>query len=271
MKADFIDSGGNSIFVLLRGPEAPVGCVVVVPPFAEEMNKCRRQISETALSLVDEGFAVLTIDLTGTGDSEGDFSRASWLAWQNDIEAACRWVESMGLDVRGVIAVRLGCCLVSSSFANHRREVEGAVFWQPVENGKRYMAQFLRLRIATSLMEGHSHETADHLRTRLESGEALEVAGYPLTSHLWREIEHATMEPDQLSALGTIALLEVSPRASEELSVANRKFAALASNCGVAITGKRLAGDPFWSATEIVVNETLREETVSSLKSAIKK
>ena len=269
MKADFIESGGNSIFVLLRVPERRRGCVVIVPPFAEEMNKCRRQVSETAVSLVNEGFAVLTVDLTGTGDSPGDFSEASWLAWQNDIEAACRWVEAMGLDVRGVIAVRLGCCLVSSSFANHERKVSGTVFWQPVESGRRYMAQFLRLRIATSLMEGRADDTVANLRTRLESGETLEIGGYSVSSNLWSEIENATMEPHQLRTLGTIALLEVGPRASSQLSVANRKLAERASSYGVEMTGQRFAGDPFWSATEIVVNEALQEETVASLKSAI--
>jgi exosortase A-associated hydrolase 2 len=269
VEAAFIDSGGNSIFALLRVPKAPKGCVLVVPPFAEEMNKCRRQVTETALLLEKEGFAVLTVDLTGTGDSGGEFSGASWVAWQNDVEAACQWVEAMGLNVSGVIAIRLGCCLLASSFAKHEREVSGAVFWQPVENGSRYMAQFLRLRVATSLMEGRADETTDNLRARLENGETLEIGGYSLSPQLWREIETATIEPQQLRALGTIALLEIGPRESDQLSVANRRLAERASDSGVTMTGQRFAGDPFWSATEIVVNEALQQQTVTSLKSAI--
>jgi hypothetical protein len=48
----FIAGPKGPIFVLLREPpDASRGCVIVVPPFAEEMNKCRRMVTEVAVGL----------------------------------------------------------------------------------------------------------------------------------------------------------------------------------------------------------------------------
>ena len=51
VSGQFIDGAKGPIFVLAREPAAGVrGCVLVVPPFAEEMNKCRRMVTEVASS-----------------------------------------------------------------------------------------------------------------------------------------------------------------------------------------------------------------------------
>jgi len=264
-----IDSAGNKIFVLLRAPELAEKCVVFVPPFAEEMNKCRRQVTDTAIELANAGLAVLTVDLVGTGDSELDFADASWLAWQDDLEVACRWVEAKGIAVRGLVAVRVGCCLAASALARHKRQVGGAVLWQPVEDGRRYMSQFLRLRVANSLMDKGAGETTDGLRNRLRAGESLEIAGYSLSPRLWREIESARLEPSMLENFGAVSICEVGPGISAELSAVSRKLAAGASSIGVDVSGERYSGDPYWSATELVVNGNVRQHTVQHLTSVI--
>ena len=54
----------------------------MVPPFAEEMNKCRPMVTEVALGLAESGIASIVPDLYGTGDSGGDFSEGDWETWQ---------------------------------------------------------------------------------------------------------------------------------------------------------------------------------------------
>jgi exosortase A-associated hydrolase 2 len=68
----------------------PLGLVVHVHPFAEEMNKSRRMAAQQARALAAAGFAVLQIDLLGCGDSAGDSSDATWAAWLADVVWAAR-------------------------------------------------------------------------------------------------------------------------------------------------------------------------------------
>ncbi len=59
----------------------------MLPPFAEEMNKCRRMMALTAYALQAAGLDVLFVDLFGTGDSGGDFADGSLEVWRSDLHA----------------------------------------------------------------------------------------------------------------------------------------------------------------------------------------
>ena len=52
--------------------------VVLLPPFAEEMNLSRRMLRLQASALAERGIAALVLDLFGTGDSAGDFGDSLW-------------------------------------------------------------------------------------------------------------------------------------------------------------------------------------------------
>src|SRR5689334_9630124 len=58
--------------------------VLVLPPFAEELNKCRPMLAAQARALAAAGLDVLLVDLFGTGDSDGEFVEARWERWQQD-------------------------------------------------------------------------------------------------------------------------------------------------------------------------------------------
>jgi len=45
------------------------GAVLFIPPFADEMNKTRQLVAQQARQLAEHNFAVLILDLYGTGDS----------------------------------------------------------------------------------------------------------------------------------------------------------------------------------------------------------
>src|SRR5215472_18869506 len=92
----FIENQKRRIFALYheadRSPR-PLGGVVFVPPFAEEMNLSRRMVALQARMLAAAGVSVLLVDLYGTGDSAGDFSEARWALWVEDVLAAADWLE----------------------------------------------------------------------------------------------------------------------------------------------------------------------------------
>src|ERR1700686_1346504 len=65
---------------------SPVGDVLLAPPFAEEMNRCRAMVAIQARAFSRMGIGTLVLDPYGTGDSSGDFSDGSWELWRDDLK-----------------------------------------------------------------------------------------------------------------------------------------------------------------------------------------
>src|SRR5262245_5413710 len=95
----FSDGASGRVFSLFVGPPAHVlrrGGVLFVPPFAEEMNKSRRQVMLAARALAAAGFGVLLSDLYGTGDSGGEFADGRVAAWRSDLLSGAGALEQEG-------------------------------------------------------------------------------------------------------------------------------------------------------------------------------
>lgn len=239
--------------------------MLFVPPFGEEMNKSRRQVTETATRLVAAGYGTLVVDLFGTGDSAGEFSEATWEAWTSNVVSAISWAAGQGLPIEAVVAIRVGCMLAAEGLQRAQCSVRRTVFWQPVDSGRQFMTQFLRLRVAAAMMASDGTETVDDLKARLERGETVEVAGYPLTAALWRAIDEAELTRLLEARLGRLSIFEIGRAREGELSVPGRRLLQTATDQGLQASGIRIAGDPFWSSTEIVTNPELARQTVEFL------
>jgi exosortase A-associated hydrolase 2 len=264
LTGEFIAGPKGPIFVLLRKPSARIrGCVLVVPPFAEEMNKCRRMMSELAFGLAEQGIATLQPDLYGTGDSGGDFADGDWSVWRQDLAAAVGWAETRGCPVTGVLAIRLGAALAVAAQGNGAiPAASNAVLWQPVFDGGRFLTQFLRLRTAASLMDDRK-ETLAELRAKLQAGESLEVAGYALSGRLAEDLDRIAA-PERLPAtLGATAWLEVVRDADGQLPVPSQKLIEATRGAGASVGAVGLVSEPFWASTEIVVNQAFLSHTFS--------
>lgn len=250
------------MFVLLRAPDRPGGrAVLIAPPFAEEMNKCRRLCTALAQALNHRGIAMVVPDLHGTGDSEGDFGEADWDCWTEDLCAAADHSARAGWPVAGLLGIRLGCQLAADFSRRRTAPLERTVYWQPVTDGARFLAQFLRLRVAARIMAA-DRESVPRLRERLAAEGSLDVAGYTLTAGLAREIDRRSVTDCLHANLGRLSVMEVLR------SVPDAGATAVASQllehaAGVAIgtSHHRVAGEPFWSSTEIVDNPSLVELT----------
>lgn len=264
----FLDTPAGRIFLLLRAPPGARECVLFVPPFADEMNRCRRQISETADLLTSRSQAALVVDLFGTGDSEGEFGDATWEAWKENLQSAINWVESIDVEVKSLVAVRLGCALAAEALGDAERRVDKTVMWQPVINGRQHMTQFLRLRVAASMMEEDGKETVEQLKGRLREGEPLEVAGYDLSSDLWQAIEQIDLTAGLHAGLGKLGVFEVGRRGDAGVSVSTQRLVDAAGKSGIDVTTQGISGEPFWSTTEVVTNSPLRDCTVQWLAEA---
>jgi exosortase A-associated hydrolase 2 len=244
----YLPVGSRSIFCLhYTGCEPARGAVVYVPPFAEEMNKSRRMAAMQARVLAAAGWHVLQFDLSGTGDSEGDFADASWTGWLEDVAAARSWLAQRTGFSPWLWGLRLGGLLATVSLKQFG--APGLVLWQPVLSGRQHLQQFLRLKSGSEwLAAGREAEVQAKPMEQLQSGISVEVAGYMVSPALALPMAAAMMElPHELPRLGWF---EVSPR--EEAGLAPASLRVMGPRQGA--SGVRVAaikGSSFWQAVEI--------------------
>ena len=267
VEAHFIPGPTGRLFTLLRRRPGSKRCAIFVPPFGEEMNRCRRLAAKAAEDLLAVGYSVIMPDLSGTGDSEGEFEDASWVGWQDDLSRVAEWASRQGLRPDALIATRLGCALAADCLRAGRLSVPMAVFWQPVDNGETYLKQFLRLRVAAA-MARDQRVTVAGLLAQLEGGESIEVAGYALSPRLAGEIRRIDGDCYRGLPLEALAIVQVNRAAQSPAHSPASLVARAAEGSGVKVDVIELTGEPYWATAEIADNAKLRECTVDWLSGA---
>ncbi len=221
-------------------------CVVVVPAFAEEMNKARRQVALQARALAADGFGVAIADLYGTGESDGSFADASIDGWVADIVRVCDWVADHRYREIVLLGIRAGALLLAPLLAALPQRVERVVLWQPQTTGKLAVNQFLRLRIAAGMMSGGG-ESLNDLRKQLTDGSAVETAGYALGPELVSGFD-ALQLTDLAEAEGIrIDWIDLDSGGESMSPVARRAIDAI----GTKVRHHVCAGEAYWGTAEI--------------------
>jgi exosortase A-associated hydrolase 1/exosortase A-associated hydrolase 2 len=224
--------------------------VLHLPAFCEEMNKSRAMVSSQARAFAGRGYAVVVPDLRGTGDSEGDFADASWTGWKEDVSFLLEWMREQGAEHICLWGLRLGALLAVDVASDTAPGIDEMLLWQPVFSGKQAMTQFLRLRMAVSMMQGQQESVAQ-LRHRLTAGEALEIAGYVLSPQMLVELDEVEAAAIQLQHPTTITLLEVAGDPQKPLTPVTRKQVDAWRAAGIHVEAAVVCGEPFWSTQEI--------------------
>lgn len=265
LEARFIDGAQGPLFVTLRRPLAQLApAVLVAPPFGDEMNKSRKMITDVAQALATRGVATVIVDPFGTGDSAGEFREADWDGWVEDLLGAASWAAGEGLRVSGLLGIRLGALLAAAVAARLPGPVARTVFWQPVTDGERFMTQFLRMRVAASLMEDRK-ESVGGLRAASRHGEVVEVAGYEIPPKLLAQIDGGRLEDIATAALGSLEWLVLARAEGEALAGASRDCIEKLRMRLPAVSAASVVGEPFWTSTEVVRIPALVERTVAVL------
>lgn len=250
--------GGRRLFaVLFEDAAAPRRRpVLYLPPFAEEMNRTRRMAALTARALAAEGHATLIVDATGTGDSSGDFAAATWQRWTQDFEFAARWLASHAGAAPMLLAARSGALFAPALLASGAAAADTLALWQPVTNGKQFLTQFLRLKLAAEMAGGEGADAGGTkaLRETLAGGESIEVAGYEIHPELASGLEAATLGAAALSGVKRLAWLESGVSASAGkapalLPASLRVLDALKAG-GADIKSAAFAEPPYWVTPE---------------------
>lgn len=266
MRAEFVEGARGRVFALFRAPPAESrGAVLVVPPFAEEMNKARRMVTDASRALLEVGFGSVCVDLYGTGDSEGEFRDASWDVWIADLSAAAARSTALGMPITRILATRLGCLLAADYLKQNPEVPRRCVFWQPVVDGARYIDQFLRLRLAASLFGGAQKETLSGLHSQLSGAGAVEVAGYMLSSGLAQTIGARRMSDLLANAGAAIDWIDVVRSPTSGVPTASLQAVETLCAGGNSVRSLQVVGEPFWASTETVVLPELSSLTAGLL------
>lgn len=266
----FLGGDGQRVFTLLRHPRrAGASCALLVAPFGEEMNKSRKMLTDVGIGLAQRGVGSVLVDLYGTGDSDGDFSQAQWPRWQADLQQAIAWCAQEGLQVDRLLGVRLGCALGAQVARDAIPGLEKTVFWQPVLDGSRFMDQFLRLRVAASMMEQDRKESTADLRAKFARGETVDVAGYGIGPQLAAQIDQVRLAGHVGPHLGQVHWIEIVRSAETPPPAPATKAVDTARAAGLNVTLYPIPGEPFWSSVEIVRIPALIEQTVALLAGAL--
>lgn len=226
--------------------------MLILPPFAEEMNKCRRMMTLVAEAYCESGGSAMVVDLHGTGDSEGDFRDASVSQWCADINSALRWLGDQGFREIDVLGIRAGALVFPPEALIGELRPRRLALWQPVLKGKQAIGQFLRLLAAENIV-GKTDGAATDPRRMLADNGYVEVAGYDLSRQLVEEFEALSLSDLLTGGWSTIRWFDVVPESQTVMSPAASRAVSVAAEKGVNIDGIAVHGEPFWGTPEIAV------------------
>lgn len=266
-KPFFLNVGGRSLFCLHYVPVVPLvrGAILYIHPFAEEMNKSRLMVAQQVRLLVSAGWHVLQVDLTGCGDSAGDFGDASWDIWLDDILAARNCLGEHCHGPLWIWGLRLGALLGAASLMQTPAPGTNLLLWQPVISGSQHLQQFLRIRVAGErLTSGHDGIGTQQLLDQLRAGESIEVAGYQLAPQLALPMAEASiaLPPD----VNRVCWLEVQSRAEASLvPTSKRVVEAWRANKNLELLASVVQGSSFWQTQEIEQAPDLLVATLEGL------
>ncbi|MBL0299374.1 MAG: hydrolase 2, exosortase A system-associated [Betaproteobacteria bacterium] len=215
----------------------------------------------------DAGCAVLQLDLLGCGDSSGDFGDATWagLGAGRDRRAPLAEPGPPGLPL-WLWGLRCGALLAAQA----REQIHPPphlLLWQPVQQGRMALQQFLRLKAAAQLADGGGKAIMDAVRRDLAAGQAVDVAGYTLAAELAQALEAAQLVPPSAQP-GRLVWLEVAGGPDAEISPAAAARGRAGRPPARRCRPTAVAGPAFWQTTEIEDAPALVAATVQALADA---
>jgi exosortase A-associated hydrolase 2 len=273
-EAFFLKAANGQRFCLYHAPAGTKtkGALIYLHPFAEEMNKSRRVAAMQSRLLAQHGYAVLQIDLHGCGDSSGDFGDATWQSWVKDVMEANAWLRERCDAPLWLWGLRAGCLLATDA-AKQLNSPTNFLFWQPVTAGKLFLQQFLRLKVAGEMLDGKSKGVMAGLKHSLAGGEAVEIAGYTLSSALASGLEAAELRPVSRPELVSAAApvpsqviwFELSTRAEATLAPVSIQRIEQWQAAGHTVHSAVLPAPTFWQTSEIEEATVLLDATLAAL------
>ncbi len=218
--------------------------IVYCHPFAEEKNMSHSVIVKTARMLAASGVPVFRFDLSGCGDSEGDFQFSSLEDWQQDLDAAIEvFRKETGVSQCLLWGLRLGAgfALLRQQCSN---DIAGLILWQPVLDFSVHMNQFLRRAISSQISKGSEKTIGLDINDDLQRHGLTHVMGYPITKDLCDSFKSMGKQPANVVPSVPAFILSIS--LMDQPAFAIKKYAERLQNAGSSVTLQHVIAEPFW-------------------------
>lgn len=216
----------------------------MVPAFAEEMNRTRSFVSRISYRLSEAGFHVMQPDLSGTGDSTGEFHAAQWSRWIEELRLTSTWLLDQAGPVH-LVSLRAGALFLDDLLAAEPDRFERICLVEPFLTGADSVREFLQLRVARSIFEG-TKESIAMLTEALAGGTSMEVGGYDLSPGLYADLNSATIEHTG-ARIKHALILGCGRSAETRRNAAMRALAQTWCVAGAEAAYEFIATEPFWS------------------------
>jgi pimeloyl-ACP methyl ester carboxylesterase len=238
MHVCYFGSSSQPLFGVFDEPpigNASRGGVVLCYPHGADYATAFRTFRILSTRLARAGFHVLRFDYLGTGDSSGEIDDASLPQWiDNVVTAVGEMRKSRELREVSLVGLRLGATLGALAAAESR-QVDRLVLWEPVTDGREYVATQRALHMAwvdEEMRDGREAVVAED-----------EMLGYRLPGRVRQDLENLNLWSRITVPAPHVYVLSQSPlpgyvRLAEELRA---KGARVDSDC--------VHGPTVWSKT----------------------
>lgn len=193
--ARYLECGGERIYSVRYGCEAPIAQVLLCGPFAPDRLYSLAAWAKWARFLTKSGLAAARFDYRGTGESTGRFSEIDFGTWLRDIEAMSDLVvaESGGLPLV-LHGLGLGALLAQKAFSAGRGD--GLLMWSPPAQALDILNQGLMMRLSTDmlLLRQTQRKSAKDYVQEMKSGETVQIDGYAWSGALWSSGEQFSLD-----------------------------------------------------------------------------
>ncbi len=209
------------MLVCWPAPKRHKATVLFIPPFAEEMNRCRRLLALTSEMLADRGISSYVLDVPGTGDTPLPFHKASWGLWKKAVIDGFQYLNTNGAPKIYVAGLRLGAVLAVDALVDKAP----VIAINPVD-GASQIRTLLRAKTIGGQESKQPVRMAD-LQNALDRGDTVEAAGYALSPELVKCVNAAaladilprTVKVVDITGTGSPLWLQNEPQPADELAV----------------------------------------------------
>ncbi|MFK8030989.1 MAG: hydrolase 2, exosortase A system-associated [Gammaproteobacteria bacterium] len=269
VEPQFIKARSGYLFVSIRRPghDDTRSVVLLLPPFGEEMNKSRRLFTLQAQTLCEAGFAVAVFDWFGTGDSEGDFGRASIEHWKNDCEDVMSFLRAQEFTECTPLCVRFGALFLDHVLDISPLSINHAILWQPETSGAQALSQLIRVESAAARERDESGPSGSDMENALKSGNNVEVAGYDVSPDLFSQTGLLKLELLKTDKLRRIDWFSIAGSADAPIPPPAARHVQRWAENGLYARAKIIEGESFWSTKQLTVVPELVARTTAAVTS----
>jgi len=259
------ESTGAELVGVLTEPSAESRTgVLLVHPFGEEKKFAHRVLTSAAWQLAASGFAVLRFDLSGCGDSFGEFRDAGLSLWVDQVKTAAEVLRrETGCDRIALLGLRLGASLCRLA-APDVPSAGPIVLWEPVLSGKQYIEALWRKKLIKDMMTAGRGKTSFEEETRkLDANGFIDLDGWDIGRNMVDELP--ALDLGTVAAPSPAGMLAVQITFNGKVGRELTAFAQAERAAGSKVELVGIRERPIWDRIDIVPANELITLTVKGL------